>query len=243
MLLSVRFQSASSDVFYIVTTSNSPCPGELIGVPCLTLPQYAANPSQSQNITFLVEPGTHYLSTELTVSNVYNFTMSSNNTTVTCTFYYAMFSFVSVENVHISGMTFQTCRISAVRMTSVTEAYIANSSFVGNLINHNTDAPAAALRVYSSTITIDQSTFSDNRAIANYRGYGGAIYAHSSTITIDQSSFSDNRATANHRGYGGAIYVHSSTITIDQSTFSDNRATANYVYGYGGAYMLPLQSL
>ena len=99
LFLSVRFHSASCDVFYIVTTANTPCPGEFIRVPCLTLQQYASNSRQSQNITFLVEPGTYYLSRELRVSNGYNFTMSSNNATVTCTSSTARFSFDSVENV------------------------------------------------------------------------------------------------------------------------------------------------
>ena len=74
----------SCDTFYIVTSPSSLCPGEYIGVPCLTLQQYAANPSRSQNITFLVEPGVCNLSTVLMVFDGYNFTMSSNNATVMC---------------------------------------------------------------------------------------------------------------------------------------------------------------
>ena len=130
---SVMFHSASCDVIYIVTSANSPCLGEFTGVPCLTLQQYASNPIQSSNITLIVEPGTYYLSRELRVSNSYNFTMSSNNATVTCTSSIARFSFDSVEQVYISGMTFQMCSNSAIVMTSVTEAYIANSSFIGNV--------------------------------------------------------------------------------------------------------------
>ena len=52
-------------------------PGEYIGVPCLTLQQYASNPSRSQN----KEPGMYNHSTVLTVSNGYNFTMLSTNAT------------------------------------------------------------------------------------------------------------------------------------------------------------------
>jgi hypothetical protein len=85
LLLFVEFSTVSCDTFYIVTSPSSPCPGEYIGVPCLTLQQYASNPSRSQNITFLIEPGMYNLSTVLTVSDGYNFTMSSTNATVTCT--------------------------------------------------------------------------------------------------------------------------------------------------------------
>ena len=133
LFLSVRFHPASCDVFFIVTTANSHCPRELTGVLCLTLQQYASNPSRSQNITLIIEPGTYYLSTELTVSNGYNFTMSSSNATVTCTSSAARFSFYTVEKVHISGMTFQMCRNSAIRISSVIESSIINSNFVGNI--------------------------------------------------------------------------------------------------------------
>ena len=107
VLLSVEFHTASCDTLYIVTTPSSHCPGEFAGVPCVTLQQYASNPSRSQNITFLVDPGTYNLSTMLTVSNGYNFTMSSTNATVVCTSSTAQFMFNTVENVHISGMTFK----------------------------------------------------------------------------------------------------------------------------------------
>ena len=134
ILLSVEFHTASCDTFYIVPTSSSHCPGEFNGVPCLTLQQYASNPSQSQNITFLVEPGTYNLSTILTVLNGYNFTMSSTNATVVCTSSTAQFIFNTVRYVHISGMTFQRCRSTygAIQMSSVTRANIENNSFVQN---------------------------------------------------------------------------------------------------------------
>ena len=124
-LLSVEFSTVSCDTFYIVTSPSSPCPGEYIGVPCLTLQQYASNPSRGQNITFLVEPGMYNLSTVLTVSDGYNFIMSSTNATVTCTSTTAKFEFNRVENVYISGMTFQGCRNgAAVQMSRVTSTVI-----------------------------------------------------------------------------------------------------------------------
>ena len=103
--LCVRLHIASGDTFYIVTSSSSPCPGEFVGVPCLTLREYASSPSRSQNITFLIEPGSYNLSTVLTVSNGYNFTMSSTNATVMCTSTNARFTIDTVENVYISGIS------------------------------------------------------------------------------------------------------------------------------------------
>ena len=130
LLLFVEFFTVSCDTFYIVTSLSSPCPGEYIGVPCLNLQQYASNPSRSQNIAFLVEPGMYNLSTVLTVSDGYNFTMSSTNTTVTCTSATCTsatvrFEFNRVENVYISGMTFQGCgNRAAVQMSRITRAII-----------------------------------------------------------------------------------------------------------------------
>ena len=96
-------------------------------MPCLTLQQYASNPGQSQNITLLIEPEIYDLAIVQTVSDGYNFTMSSTNATVIsmCTIDTAKFEFSRVENVYISGMIFQGCRNgAALQMTTVMQAII-----------------------------------------------------------------------------------------------------------------------
>ena len=104
----VNFHIASCNVFYIVTTQDGPCPGEFDGVPCLTLQQYTLNPSRSQDMTLLLEPGAYYaLSTALTVSNCYNFTMSSDNVTMACTSLTARLFLDTVDYIHIIGVTLQ----------------------------------------------------------------------------------------------------------------------------------------
>ena len=189
--LCVRLHIASADTFYIVTSSSSPCPGEFVGVPCLTLREYASNPSRSQNVTFLIEPGSYSLSTVLSVSNGYNFTMSSTNATVMCTSTNARFTFDTVENVYISGMTFQGC-YTAIQMTSISLATLTNSYFISNQIltavsnferNHG-----GALYLATSSVEISECEFRNNRAYYS----GGAIYATSSNITINRSVFSNN---------------------------------------------------
>ena len=216
ILLSVEFHTASCDTFYIVPTPDSHCPGEFIGVPCLTLQQYASNPSQSQNITFLVEPATYNLSRVLTVSNGYNFTMSSTNATVVCTSSTARFTFDTVENVHIRGMTFRGCTNTAVRILTVTRAEIISSNFIDNQCY----CDGGGIYVSSSSITITDSEFLNNEV---YYYSGGSIYATSSTLEIIRSSFSQNRVLyyyPYHAGYGGAIYATSSNLIIDMSSFS-----------------------
>ena len=245
ILLSVEFHTASCDTFYIVPTPSSHCPGEFTGVPCLTLDQYASNSSQSQNITFLVEPGTYNLSTILTVSNGYNFTMSSTNATVVCTSSTAQFVFNTVENVHISGMTFQRCRNNygaiqmssimranivnchiiensgggAIQMSNVTMSSIENCHFGGYDYSYNSvlssTSRGGALYVTSSLVSISDCRFQNNYVY----DAGGAICAISSHITINGSTFNYNRAS-----YGGGIYSYSSTVIVDNTTFSQNSA-------------------
>ena len=218
LFLIVQLSTVSCDTFYIVTLSSSPCPGEYIGVPCLTLQQYASNPSQSQNITFLVEPGIYNLSTVLTVSDGYNFTMSSTNATVTCTSATAQFEFNTVENVHISGITFQGCRNTAIRMLQVTSASIVSSNFINNQAVSGSSRYGGCLYITSSSISISESEFHNNRAYYS----GGAIYASSSTVRIDGSQFSFNTQVY-YWGYGGgAISAQYSNITVDSSVFDNN---------------------
>ena len=146
----------SCDTFYIVTSPSSPCPGEYIGVPCLTLQQFAANPGQGETIiTFLIDPGIYSLSTVLTVSDSYNFTMSSTNVTVMCTSATAGFEFNGVENVHISGITFQGCRNrAAVQMSGVTRAIVRKSNFTQN--------QDIGLQASNSAVTISECKFYNN---------------------------------------------------------------------------------
>ena len=84
--------------------------------------------------------------------------------------------------------------------------------------------------MYSSSITVSESEFRNNRAVYG----GGAIYASSSTISIKRSRFSYNIQGLDHSSIGGgAIYASSSNITINGSVFVENIA-----YGYyegGGA--------
>ena len=202
----------SCDTLYIVTSPSSPCPGEYIGVPCLTLQQYASNPlRQSQNITFIVEPGMYNLSTLLTVSDGYNFTMSSTNATVTCTSATAKFDIYRIDNVYISGMTFQGCRNTAIRISQATSASIVSSNFI-----NNQGSSGGGLNIQSSSVTIAESEFRNN-------SNGGAIYARSSTIKTSQFSYN----TRLYSNGGGAIYASFSNITVNGSVFTYNNA---YVY-------------
>ena len=212
-----KFHFALCDTFHIVTSPSTPCPEEFTGVPCLTLQQYAINPSRSQNVTLLVDSGTYSLSTTLEFSNRYNFTMSSVNATIMCTRTNARFTFTTVANVYISGITFTDCS-QAIHMAFVTSAIITKSYFSFNEASGTvtTSNYGGCLYVIGSSVLISESEFQNNRA-----DKGGAVYSSSSNIAIDRSVFRNN--TVN---YGGALYCSgiSVRLTIDSSLFAYNTA-------------------
>lgn len=75
------------ETFYIATSSNTSCPEEYIGEPCLTLQQYILNPSSSSNVTLILESGKHWLQAHTIQSSPYStdvdyFTLEAENAKV-----------------------------------------------------------------------------------------------------------------------------------------------------------------
>ena len=115
ILLSVcSINHVACEMFYIVTSPDSSCPGEFTGEPCLTLQQYVSRHSYiSSNITLMMESGTHTVSELgiLTANTDSSFTMTANSATIYAkpsTSYYSSISLQinDVQNVYISGITF-----------------------------------------------------------------------------------------------------------------------------------------
>ena len=126
---------------------------------------------------------------------------------------------------------------------------ITGSTFSGN----SAEKSGGALRVSNSTVTIDKSVFDGNTAkvaggaiktdntssltITNSSftnnvvgegktGHGGAVYVSGTTpVTVDASEFTGNKA-----GHGGAFYIQGQTATFTDTVFTNNEA-----YEYGGA--------
>jgi len=105
------------------------------------------------------------------------------------------------------------------RVFHIPGAYTVNISGV-TIANGKITGTGGGIYNYSGTLTVTNSTFSDNSAT-----YGGGIY-NEGTLTVTNSTFSGNSAT-----YGGGIY-NQGTLTVTNSTFSGNAATT---YG-GGIY-------
>src|SRR5690606_27737536 len=91
---------------------------------------------------------------------------------------------------------------------------------------------------YEGTLTINNSTVSDNRASRS----GGGIYNYEGTLTINNSTFSGNSAHGAF-GIGGGIVNDEGTLTISNSIIANNTGgdcigTINHTgpnYGCGGS--------
>ena len=253
LLVLCSLNQAASEVYYITTNST-----DLRTVqPYLTLSLFATNSSHylHSNTTLVFLPGIHHLSNvNLTLSNVDNFVMKSENSTaqIKCT-NNSSIRFNQSQSIHITNLEFIGCGGNQVR--HVEKFMVKDSNFVGQ------ENSETALELIETIAQIVNSTFLSNRkglfrecAISfdpeygcKFDGFiGGAIIATNSTVNISRSKFEDNRADTggaifaeqdsiinmsgnmfvsnNVAMWGGVLDSFSSTITIEASEFHDNYA-------------------
>ena len=126
---------------------------------------------------------------------------------------------------------------------------IIGSTFSGN----SAEKSGGALRVSKSTVTIDKSVFDGNTAkVAG----GAITVDNASTLTVNNSVFTNNVVGEGKTGHGGAVFVSgTSKVNVTSSEFAGNKAghggafyiqgqtatftdtvfTNNEAYEYGGA--------
>ena len=113
MILLIHPTGATPTILYVKPTEDTQCPG----TPCHTLEWYARNETHSNTIMSFL-PGTHNLSTRFWSSGTNNLALIAtsstwNKTIVSCYFLQpwggALFSFSSVSNLTIKGLTFSQC--------------------------------------------------------------------------------------------------------------------------------------
>ena len=244
-----------ADTYHIVTTHSSPCPGEFIGEPCLTLQQYADSQSQDSNVSLVVESGSHRLQTNYATelaTRVDHFTMIAGQGYKDAAhiviyppapvYYRYMINYaltVHFSRIHFSCTTGSTCE--RIRIEDVQQLYIEDCTFQGVKLNLGGVTNAmilqtcfyngSGLSAYSSTINITRCTFRNNmQAVYYFSRYNNAA------LTISESTFIDNYYSSAYRG-GAAIYAsvsRYSRMLIDTTTFVNNTA----VTGEGGALYL-----
>ena len=180
----------------------------------------------------------HYLTTNLTISNMNIFAVSSENSTaqILCS-NNSSIVFLYSQYIEIINLEFIGCGGNEV--TNVKEFVLKDTTFKGR---NKSETP---LELTETNARIFNSTFVSNRK-GRRKFYevdfnllfgpallGGAIIATHSVIDIIQSTFDSNKADI-----GGAIFVEkNSTITMNEVTFIDNFGL------YGGALYLSSSSI
>ena len=223
-------QSSNADTFHIVTSQDTPCPGEFSGVPCVSLQQYVSNPSISTgNITFLFQTGNHTLATVFSASSASSYTLTGEDVNIKCVSSAAQWNFLSIQQVHIRGISFFRCHggmtfrnIEALNMESIKVQYS------NNRVSRTHNAPIIIINGAQAYVT--RSDYSNNNNYFYYNGCGGIFKVRNSSIEISSSIFHNNYAYY----YGGVLYVngyqrgtYQNRITITNSTFTNNRASDN----------------
>ena len=231
-------QYGSSERFNIIPSLDSPCPRELSGEPCITLRQYAANPSLSSNVTLELHSGNHRLDSTISATNINSFIMTSRaNATVTVNCsqlqsgYYYWFRFDRVQQLHVSGITFVGCTMNLNHVTNIT--FVKTSLTFVNSTNSVCCSQALYIQ-YSTSVLIKECT------ISNHTGYYQVVYGSSiNSFTVDKSKIVNNINYFDdypYYGSGGAViylslnryyngsYHYYGHINIINSNFSGNRA-------------------
>ena len=112
ILLFITSQPATcedSEMFHIIPSANSPCPGRLTGEPCIPLSQYTSGEyrqytSDPSGVVLKFQPG-HHTAHGMSTSQFVSFTMvSENSTEIDCRD--SLYLITNVQNVHISGIDF-----------------------------------------------------------------------------------------------------------------------------------------
>ena len=242
-LIYSTFPHIGCERFNVVRFPDSPCPGEF---DCLTLQQYAANPSHSSNITLELQPGDHHLDSLLFMLNIHSLEIRAISTASVLCSQSAYFSFSHLQQITISGVTFSDCKMNLMFITNATFLRSSFMKMIGYrcctilklrwtllqmnhciFSNNNTANNAQAIVSYNGNMYILSSNFSGFVMIRP--GHGGALYTSGTDVTIIHSYFSDNVVFG--IGYGGAaVYIHQGIATLIDSYFGSNIAS-----GAGGA--------
>ena len=249
-----HYHTVIADTYHIVTSTSSPCPGEFIGKPCLSLQQYASSPSQDSNVTLVIESGTHKLqSMEMLITRIDNFIMTAEGAQIVFyvpravvhpyflafifSSYHRLYCISNVLTTHIHGIHF-SCAIGTVcviEVMYVQELIIEDCTFQGiefdlyqitnAVILQSCFYDTSKVSIRSSSAKITGSTFSNNsQAVYYYDPYNNVLIISECTFINNTSAYSE----------GAAVYISDGrSVMINSSIFVNNIAATG-----GGALYL-----
>ena len=237
MSLSVPFVTSSR--IYIKTSPERPCPPG--NVSCMTLQQYINETNNSSTpymdtVSLELQPGTHPITSIISVSNITSLEMYSSNAKILCNANSSgVLHLTDITLVNISGISFTNC--STAYFQSVAELIIQDSMFRyhGPVVLDNTNSTITNTSFWNGQ-TLNLTT-SRNSSQCYQMSNGGAIRTYNSSIFIEQSTFENNTAnclcpSSMVCGRGGAIYAQDTLLTINITSFVRNTA----VLGGGAIY-------
>ena len=230
LLCSLNQVCMAGEVYHIRVNST---PTMLCTAPCLIFSEFATNLSHYlyANTILVFLPGTHYLTVNVSVSNIDNFSMTSEGMTaaqVVCR-NNSNLHFNSSQHISISNLEFIGCGGNLVE--HVEKLTVKDTQFTGKSANGTAleIAEVAAAQIVNSTFefniggNLKTITYGEFSVYESDYSVGGAIIATGSVISIIQSKFENNYAM-----HGGAIYAQKhSVIKIHNSTFSKNIVIIN----------------
>ena len=183
----------SCAVYHIIPSPDHHCPVES----CHTLSSIAANASQylNSNTSLIFQPGNHTVYSELNITNVAEFSMTSYSAKqpsvgITCgSSLLSIFIFEAVDLVYISKLKLFGCKNTIIEIEPIESTLIIVTSIVSNLILvecifENNEGVIAISAMYSN-ITVAQSIFRDNSVVFIFSYY----YCNS---MFTNSTFIDN---------------------------------------------------
>ena len=148
------------------------------------------------------------------------------------------------EVTSVVNFTLHDCNFydSSLKLYS-TKGTFMQSSFHDLGIGTDFSPESGALSLYSSSVKVERCIFSDCKASGQLTA--AAIHSMSSTLTVENCTFTNNVHLRLERPYqfpsthGGAIYFANGTMTITDSNFTQNAAGGDFFSrGNGGAVFL-----
>ena len=243
-----------AETFYVTPSPSVPCPE-----PCRTLSEYADQPPYDvPNITMFFLEGEHFLTRNLSLSDINNLVLTSvvlnSDVLINCS-RDGKFLFVGIENILINGIRMAGCygnRITSVNHASIESTHVqgisvnsteaafylngtqefevVNSTFISNEVVMINETGCSVFHVTNSNMKIFSSVFDNNVAGADNYKFSTTICVLSSNVTMADSNFTHNS------GYsGGVMYADDSKVMAVNSLFSNNQATS-----FGGVILLIL---
>ena len=262
--IAVTVSFVNADIYYVLPSSEIRCPSNCDCVVLSEIDDDFIKSSSSLNVSLLLFPGNHTLSSNLTVTDTSYFSVQSSGhhslrdgspkPEIYCELYTRL-RFLNITHVKIDGLTINKCLENDILM--VDEFEVDNTDFFGDDV-----LKGRALVVEESTMFLTGSNFqlftglttggaifflggsafiSNCTFIRNSASKGGGVYVKKSLNTsIINSTFTEHPYICRTKSEcnGGALYSETSTIMIMKCNFHDNKVQFGVNNTYRGAVAL-----